>query len=114
MLGDMAGRPFEADLDVRDGTVVVAFRGEFDMAAKEPAAAALAAAVSADPKSIVVDLRGLSFMDSTGVNCLIRAKSMAEPLGRRIALLNGSGQPHQVLELTRLVEVFEMVEELPR
>ena len=43
----MAGRPFEADVEVSDSAVIVAFRGEFDLAAKEAAAAALADALAA-------------------------------------------------------------------
>ncbi len=111
MLDEMAGRPFEADLDVTDGTVVVAFRGEFDMAAKDAAAAALAAALAGDAESIVVDLRDVSYMDSTGVSCLARAKRMADGLGRRIVLQNGSGPSRRVLELTGLDEMLEVVED---
>ena len=98
----VAERAFEADLDISDGRVLVAFRGEFDLAAKDAAAAALAAALLADQESIVVDLRGVPFMDCTGINCLIQARSLAHTLGKRIWLLNGSGQPQRLLELTYL------------
>jgi anti-sigma B factor antagonist len=112
MPDDMVGQPFEADLEVGDGMVVVAFRGELDLAARGAAAAALASALSAHPQSIVVDLRDVSYMDATGVSCLITARSLADTLGRRITLLNGSGQPQRVLTLTGLIERFEIVEDL--
>jgi len=108
----VAERPFGADLDISDGRVLVAFRGEFDLAANDAAAAALAAAVSADPESVVVDLRGVPFMDCTGINCLIQARSLAHTLGKRIWLLNGSGQPQRLLELSYLDAAFEIVEDL--
>ncbi len=110
MPDDMAGRPFEADLDVIDGRIVIAFRGEFDMTAKDAAAAALAAGLAADAESVLVDLRDVSFMDSTGVSCLMRAKQIADTLGMPIALQNGSGPSRRVLELTGLDEKLEVVE----
>jgi anti-anti-sigma regulatory factor len=44
----------------------------------------------------VVDLQHLSFMDSSGIRCLIRAKSVADTLGEQIATLNGSGPARRV------------------
>jgi anti-anti-sigma factor len=62
--------------------------------------------------TIVVDLRGVSYMDSTGINCLLEAKALAEPLGKGVPLLTDSGQPSRALELTGLVGSFEMIDEL--
>jgi anti-anti-sigma factor len=59
-----------------------------------------------------VDLRDVSFMDSTGIYCLLQTKAPAAPLGRRMALLNGSREARRVLELTGLLGAFEFVEEL--
>jgi anti-anti-sigma factor len=110
MVYDPEGRPFEAALDVGDDAVVVTFRGEFDLAAEQAASAALAEAFPAVPESIVVDLRDLSFMDSTGIRCLIRAKSRADTLGRQIALLNGSGPAHRVFQLAGVDDRLEVAD----
>ena len=54
----------------REGAVVVArFTGELGMAGAEKARAALAAALAARAEVVVIDLQGLSYMDSTGLNC---------------------------------------------
>jgi anti-anti-sigma factor len=62
--------------------------------------------------TIVVDLLGVSYMDSTGINCLLEANALADPLGRRIVLQTASGQPTRALELTGLVGSFEMIDDL--
>ena len=109
MLDDMAGRPFEADLDVTDGTIVIAFRGEFDMTAKDAAAAAWRRLAA--ERSPWCGPSDVSFMDSTGVSCLSQAKQIADTLGMPIALQNGSGPSRRVLELTGLDEKLEVVED---
>jgi anti-sigma B factor antagonist len=114
MVHDTVGRPFEAVLDVGEDMVVVAFRGEFDLAAEHAAATALAEALAAEPDSIVVDLRELSFMDSTALRCLIRAKSLADTLGQELALLNGTGPAERVLTLAGVNEQLEVAEDSRR
>ena len=49
-----------------DGQVVVAFRGQLDMAEAAGTAAALTAVAARGPQ-IIVDLAGLEFIDSSGV-----------------------------------------------
>jgi anti-sigma B factor antagonist len=101
-------RPFEAHLERRDGTVVVAFQGEFDLAAVDAADSAFAEALSGDSAHIVVDLRRLSFMDCAGLRCLVKAKALAKTRGTRIAVLTGSGPPPRVMVLTELDKAFEI------
>ncbi len=114
MVHDTLGRPFEAALDVGDEMVVVAFRGEFDLAAERTASAALEEAFAAEPASIVVDLRELSFMDSSGIHCLIRAKSLADTRGMELALLNGSGPAQRVFRLAGVDDRLEVVDDAGR
>jgi len=67
---------FSVDLSTRecDGHVVVALRGELDIADAVSVAAALAA-VAARDLEIIVDLTGLEFIDSSGVAALARAQA---------------------------------------
>ena len=101
-------RPFEAHLERRDGTVVVAFQGEFDLAAVDAADSAFAEALSGDSAHVVVDLRRLSFMDCAGLRCLVKAKALAKTRGTRIAVLTGSEPPPRVMVLTELDKAFEI------
>lgn len=101
---------FGVRVERRGATVVVAFRGDLDVAAADAAAEALRQALSGEPSSVLVDLQSLQFMDSTGFHCLMGAKRLADESGRRLAVLNGSGPAHRVLSLTGADAVIEMVD----
>jgi anti-sigma B factor antagonist len=105
------GKPLEVRVEQRDGALVIAFLGEFDLSGYDEAATALAAAVAAAPRAIVVDLQGLSFMDSSGLRCLVEAKLLADVSGASMAIVNGS-RPHGLLELTGMDGVIEMLDDL--
>jgi anti-sigma B factor antagonist len=79
----------------------VSLSGEFDVAAAGTFAAALAAAEDDDPRSIVVDLRGLAFLDSTGAGMLWEAQSRLAG-ARAFAIVRGDGPASRTLELTGL------------
>ena len=61
-----------------DGPLRVALRGELDLATAGRLRAALD---DAAPQPAVVDLRGLTFMDSTGVRTLLQASEDAARTG---------------------------------
>jgi anti-sigma B factor antagonist len=83
-MGD--AQPFEVRVERLEDAVVLEFVGELDLTAAEEAATALADAVCDIPRMIVVNLEGLSFMDSTGLHCLVRAKALADAVGTRLAI----------------------------
>ena len=62
---------FSVDLDVseRGGETVVTLRGELDVADAASVASALAAAAEG-ARTVIVDLGGLGFIDSSGVAAL--------------------------------------------
>jgi anti-sigma B factor antagonist len=109
---ESGGRPFEVRAERRDGAVILEFVGELDLTGHDEAAAALAEAVAAAPRAVVVNLERLSFMDSTGLRCLLEAKLLADAKGARMAIVNGAGPPLRLLELTRMDGVIEMVDDL--
>ena len=106
---DNVGRPFAVRAERRDGTVVLGFLGELDLSGRDEAAATLADAVTDGARVVLVNLQGLSFMDSTGLHCLFEAKLLADAAGARIAIVNGSGACHRLLELAGMDSIIEMV-----
>jgi anti-sigma B factor antagonist len=88
-----------------DGQVVVALRGQLDMAAAASVAAALTAVAAREPQ-IIVDLAGLEFIDSSGVAALVRGRNLAREAGGELLLAAPQQQVLRVLTLTRLIEVF--------
>jgi anti-sigma B factor antagonist len=51
-------------------------------------------------KRVVLDLRGLTFMDSSGVRCLLRADAASRADSDRLELIPGSEQIQRLLALT--------------
>ena len=98
---------FSVDLSTSEcgGHVVVALRGELDLAGAAGVAAALAAVAARQPE-IVVDLAGLEFIDSSGVAALARGRKHARHAGGDLLLAAPRQQVLRVLTLTRLIDVF--------
>jgi anti-sigma B factor antagonist len=98
---------FSVDLSTSEygGHVVVALRGELDIAGAAGVAAALATVAARKPE-IVVDLAGLEFIDSSGVAALARGRRHARHAGGDLLLAAPRQQVLRVLTLTRLIDVF--------
>ena len=98
---------FGVDLSTSEcgGHVVVALRGELDLAGAAGVAAALVAVAARKPE-IVVDLAGLEFIDSSGVAALARGRKHARHAGGELLLAAPRQQVLRVLTLTRLIDVF--------
>ena len=82
--------------------MVAAFAGELDLGDEERIARALHDAVEAAADGVVVDLRAVTFMGSTGVRLLLDAAAHAKHIGRRLAVEVGDGPVRRVLELLEL------------
>ncbi len=57
---------------------------------------------------IVVDLRGITYVDSGGVGALVSMYMLVKRHGGRMALLRPSPRVNRVLRMTRLDNVFEI------
>jgi anti-anti-sigma factor len=62
---------------------------------------------------VVIDLRRLTFVDSTGVAALVAADRHARRAGRSLAIVKGPAQVQRVLELCGLTEVLALADEPP-
>ncbi|WP_433617461.1 STAS domain-containing protein [Dactylosporangium sp. CA-139114] len=90
---------FEAVTSVEGHRAAVALSGECDLSAREECTAALLAAVETSPQ-VVVDLGGLTFLDSSGVHALVTAFRAAQDRGRRLSVVGAAGMVAHVLEIT--------------
>jgi anti-sigma B factor antagonist len=68
-----------------DGQVVVVLRGELDVAGAAKVAASLTV-VAVGGRSVIVDLKGLEFIDSSGLAALVRARQHARQAGSDLLL----------------------------
>jgi len=87
---------------------VVAAAGEIDLNASPAFQQALLALLDRRPAALVVDLAGVSYMDSSGVASLVKVLSRARTAGIRLVLAALTARVRSVLEITRLDTVFEI------
>ncbi|MBB4663573.1 STAS domain-containing protein [Conexibacter arvalis] len=99
---------FDVAVDRRDGRLVAAPSGELDLATAPLLIAALRAHDDCD--QLVIDLRGLSFMDSSGLRLLVSEHDRAERGGYELALVRGGPEVDRLLRLTRLDETLPFVD----
>ena len=90
---------FEAATSVDGQRADVALSGECDLAAREDCMEALMSAVGAAP-AVLVDLAGLTFLDSSGVHALVTAHRAAVERGGWLGVVNAGGMVAHVLEIT--------------
>ncbi len=92
---------------VRDHTIDV--RGDVDLvAAPQLTDAITALARSTDHPTVVLDLATLTFMDSTGINALIRAHQALEGMGKELEILRVPPPVHRAFELVGVVDYLNV------
>ena len=84
------------ELDLSGATVLEA---ELDRLADDPELGA-----------VVLDMRGLEFMDSSGLRLVVMADMQAREAGRRFSLIRGDDTVHRVFEITRMSDRLDFVE----
>lgn len=103
-----------ANLDfqtTRNGTIaVIAPTGELDLSGAAVLEDELDR-LAAEPElsTVVLDLRQLEFMDSSGLRLIVLADMRTREAGRRFALIRGPETVHRVFEITRMSERLEFV-----
>lgn len=95
-------------IDVTDQRV--SLHGEFDLAGFDDLDAALERAQSGSGSGMVLDLRGVTFMDASGLRALLRAADRADRLGRSLQLIDGPRIVQVLLDATGMRERFEIVD----
>ena len=95
---------FRVEVRNADATTVISVSGELDLASSPALEEELERVAQSDVQLVVVDLRNLEFMDSTGLSVLVRAHQRAEENGRRLGLVNGSQQVQRLLTLTGVAD----------
>ena len=91
--------------------VVIAPTGELDLSGAAILQAELdRLAEDRDLGGVVLDLRGLAFMDSSGLRLVVLADMQARDAGRRFAIVRGDETVHRVFEITRMSDRLDFVD----
>jgi anti-anti-sigma factor len=80
--------------------------GELDLATVEALERKLVRAEASDAEAIVLDLAGLSFMDSTGVRLLLQASARSRADSDRLTLLRGPAPVQRVLQISGVQDML--------
>jgi anti-sigma B factor antagonist len=93
-------------------TVRVRLSGEFDLAEEQRFADAMKPLKGrARGGMLLLDLRGLEFMDSTGLRALLELHAESSQDGFGLGIINGTGVVRRVLRVTGLDAVLPMCDD---
>jgi anti-sigma B factor antagonist len=106
---------FELDVSTAEGGVAVCtVVGELDVASAPRLRQELVRLVAdaAGPPRIVVDLAGVDFLDSTGLGVLLGGLKRVRSQHGELALARAESQVRKVFEVTRVIEILPIHDEL--
>lgn len=108
---DDVQQPVPADvLNVAAGyvgtEVTITVEGEFDLSGTERFWAYVAEAIDSQPDSIVLDARGLTFVDSAGLMAMCRARDAAAGVGVTFRVSNATRPVRRVVALLGLDDLL--------
>ncbi len=101
---------FLVDTQTTGRAVTLTLSGELDLVSSPILEQALNRADESDADLIVVDLRKVEFMDSTGLHLLMGAQQRAQESGRRFALIRGGEQVQRLFDLSGTAEMLAIID----
>ena len=97
-------RSFHVHVQPQADAALLAVSGELDIATAPELEQALDQISPEQTKLVVVDLRELEFMDSTGLSTLVRAHPRLSEHDCELTLVKGPPQVQRLLDLTGVAE----------
>ena len=96
----------------RDGSAaIIAVTGELDLASSPALREELERALQDGAELVILDLRELMFMDSTGLSVVVKAHQRGLEAGYRFAVVRGGKQVQRLLTLTGVGERLTVVDQ---
>ena len=111
-MGSPAWQPFSVTVSTDGDRSTVALRGELDMSGVDRAREAIEQAELATSPLLVLDLSELDFIDSTGLEVILRAARRAHDEGRRLIVARPSRYVKRLLEMTAIDQSLDIVEDV--
>ena len=93
-----------------DGVIVLAAQGEIDVSTAPELRQELVELATAGSGSVVVDLQGVDFLDSTGLGVLVSGLKRFRTGGSDLLVVVTNPRIVKVFEITGLTQVFSMHE----
>jgi anti-sigma B factor antagonist len=105
-----APEPFVATLEPHREAIVVVARGEIDLDSISALEERLREVLDAGFSRIVLDLRNVSFVDSTGLRAILTMDATSRAAGVRFALVQGPYAVRHLFELTSTDQTLRFIE----
>ena len=90
--------------------LILELEGELDLVSSGLLEESLASGDLDGSRAVVLDLRGVRFLDSTGLKAIFRVRNLVREGGRQFAVTQGSAQVQRLLSLTRLDEHLQTID----
>jgi anti-sigma B factor antagonist len=90
---------------------LVALSGELDISTAPEVNRELTKLERQDPATVVVDLRELTFIDSTGLRTILSADARFRQQGKRLVIVPGPPAVHRVFTISLLDQRLQFVDE---
>ncbi|MEA2405796.1 MAG: anti-sigma factor antagonist [Thermoleophilaceae bacterium] len=103
----------ELESSERGDGVHIQLTGELDISSAGSVETRLLDIERSEPARVIIDLRGIRFIDSTGLSMIINADGRARKAGRRLTIVSGDGVPRRILRTVGLEDRLDVVAELP-
>jgi anti-anti-sigma factor len=100
--------PLELAVSPDGEAVVVTIAGDLDLSTAPELERSLVG-IQTDGRPVVLDLRKVSFMDSSGLRVILAADARARAAGARLVLVEGRPGVQRVFQLTLLDRRLEFV-----
>jgi anti-sigma B factor antagonist len=96
-------------MDTEKETAIIEVKGDIDLySSPQVRQTVLDTLNKKEAKRVIVDLIGVRYVDSSGVASLVEGLQLSRKSQVRFVLCGLNKAPKQVLELTRLIKVFEI------
>jgi anti-anti-sigma factor len=99
---------FSVELSTAGPCLEVFLSGDLDLESA-PTLRAMAEALDPTCRQVVLDLSGVTFLDSTGISALVGLQHACEPALRTLVIRGARGQVRDVLEISGVGEVLQIV-----
>ena len=109
MIGDPQAFRYEVDSGA-SGMTTLRLHGELDMASAAKLAEVLHELQHGDAQEVVVDLRGLSFLDSMGLSALMEAHRVGRDGHQEVSFIAGQRSVQRVFAVTKMDERVRWIE----
>ncbi|MBV9309597.1 MAG: STAS domain-containing protein [Solirubrobacterales bacterium] len=95
---------FRVEVRSEGSASILMLIGELDLASSTALEQELDRAMEPGRNAVILDLRELEFMDSTGLSVLVKAHQRAEEAGTEFGLVKGPAQVQRLLSLTGVAD----------